>query len=80
MGQETVDLGPKELGAVLGVNGRTIRKLAKAGKLPHYCVGRQIRFTPEHVERIRSGRTDLGAFRPARVPLPTGPVAADELP
>jgi excisionase family DNA binding protein len=62
---ETTDtkqlLSARELAGVLGLCPDSVRRAAKAGKIPHLRAGGAIRFNPEHVAQI----TQFG-FQPPR--------------
>ena len=50
-------LTTKEMEGVLGVSPNTFRRLLKDERLPHYRVGRQLRFNPTEVLRHLHVRT-----------------------
>lgn len=53
------DIDVPALAAVTGIPEKTLWKLVRHARLPHYRVGRSIRFTPDHVRQIREAvRTD----------------------
>jgi excisionase family DNA binding protein len=43
-----------ELGVLLNLTPRTVRKRVKTGKYPHWGSGRTLRFSPEHVAAIKA--------------------------
>lgn len=55
---KTYDAGPEAVGRVYGVSGRTIRRLADGGGVPHRRVGDQYRFNLAEVDEYfaRTGR------------------------
>lgn len=47
----------RELAQVLGVSARMVLRLAEQGRIPHYRVGRLVRFDRETVVRALASRT-----------------------
>jgi len=50
-------LDARELAQVLGVSARMVLRLAEQGRIPHYRVGRLVRFDPEAVIQAIASRT-----------------------
>ncbi|MGI8681284.1 MAG: helix-turn-helix domain-containing protein [Mycobacteriales bacterium] len=45
-------LTPKQVAGILGVSLETVRRLARAGQLPHIKVGRALRFKRSVIENL----------------------------
>ncbi len=66
-----MDYTPARLASILGVHVDTVRRLARAGRLPGYKVGRLWRFPSEDVELMRRRLVDdPGDIGPAREETP----------
>ena len=60
------DLTAEDVARLAGVHTATVRRLARAGRLPGaYRIGRQWRFAREAIERLR-GEIIRSAYHPAR--------------
>ncbi len=48
----------KRVAEILAVNVRTVRRWVKAGELPFYRLGRQLRVTPQDLDDFLSARRE----------------------
>jgi hypothetical protein len=77
MNDEPVSYGAAQAGEIIGQTACWMKTQARAGKIPHTRVGRQMRWTPQHLSEILRA----GEQRPkpvlAPVPARRQPAAKD---
>lgn len=45
---------PEDMAAIMGVSTRTVQRLCNEKRIPHWRIGRMLRFTPEQVAQIEA--------------------------